>query len=508
MDWIMNHMGEHKHCSKFLDELSKRGDAFEKLVINDLSMKLGHPVVSVSTRITPETVLETKRLMHQGEPIIHSAPLSDPSTRTRGIADLLIRSDCLHNFFDISIDQIDSYHRNNLTPYYYIVVDIKFRTFKLKVDKKTPRNTPSLRAFKDQLLTYTKLVGSIQGYQVPFAFLLGRQYEYIDKKVSVYERRYDTRLVRINFTEKDHEQSQKALQWTDLVRTTKPVITADMINLNNRTEYDHIKRSIARQIGDATLVWQCGVRHRELLKLHGIDSIYDARCTADILGFNGSRARAVQAILDVNRGEQLIYYPDNQNLFPKFPNEYFIDFEIIPESLLDPLDNSVCSRRSHLFLVGIGQFVNGNWNYVAHSSAGIDIHHEKDLINRVIAFLPDDATLYHWGHIEKTLWTRLLNVYNIQFTNYNWVDMYSVFIHTPVAIKGCFDYGLKSIALQMASHGMIQSIWTTSMNGTECATHALDSYTNNKCIDETILYNETDCRVLCEIISYFRNFTS
>ena len=514
-DWIKKHGSIPVNEQLFMKALSKQGNSFEEFVVRDLSNKIGKSIPTVSTIINSHTVKETIRLMTEGTPIIHSAPLRDTETKTQGIADLLVRSDCFHQFFKQSIPRTERYHANNLShSFYYVVIDIKFRTFKLQTDKETPYKSPSIAAFRDQLFTYTSLVGKIQGYTPSFAFLLGRQYDYTINGVKYRDTCYDERLAKIIFTPETEEDNKSAREWLRKVSSSTVSLSSIYPNMSNTmSHYPDVKKRIARELGEITQIWQCGVPHRQRMLDIGVHSLYDPRCTATSLGFTGKRAECIQQIIDINHPSSThLILPEKLSLV-SYPNEFYIDFELIPESLRDTFDSKYCNRREHLFLIGIGWDEQGTWNYKGFVAKNKSSRAEKQLVTDVIAFLPPDATIYHWSHIERTSWNKISNRHHINTCNYNWVDMAKIFTDTPIAIKGCYNYKLKNISSAMQRHGMIESTWPKGiMNGVDCAAVAHILYEtrdvdihDSKEMDQIIRYNEVDCKVLWEIMSYLQS---
>ena len=78
--------------------------------------------------------------------------------------------------------------------------------------------------------------------------------------------------------------------------------------------------------------------------------------------------------------------------------------------------------------------------------------------------------------------------------------------------KGCFKFGLKDIAKAMRSHGMINaSIGSSCDSGMTAMVKAWECYNTceDPCNSEIMLdiarYNEFDCKVLWEIITYLRD---
>lgn len=93
-----------------------------------------------------------------------------------------------------------------------------------------------------------------------------------------------------------------------------------------------------------------------------------------------------------------------------------------------------------------------------------------------------------------------------------WVDLHDEMVKTPVVIKGCYRYKLKSFANAMYDHGLIKTKWKSGKmsNGFRAMIEAIKIYRNDSHVKaegdflDIIKYNEVDCKVMWEIVSYLR----
>ena len=155
----------------------EKGNLFEESIVKYINDNI-HPVVKVGDYITPENSEQTLQLMKNGTPIIHSAPVINKHNKTKGIIDLLVRSDYINNitsFNSLSDEETTKRASKINNPYHYVVVDVKFSTLPLRADGIHIQNTDSFTAYKSQLLIYTQAIGRMQGYNAPYAFILGRR---------------------------------------------------------------------------------------------------------------------------------------------------------------------------------------------------------------------------------------------------------------------------------------------------------------------------------------------
>jgi hypothetical protein len=506
--------------NEFIKLLYQKGHEFESLVVSTFQKKTGIHIPSIGTEVTDENVQKTINAMKKGYPMIHSAPLSSYTMKLGGVADLLIRSDCLHLFIkDTHLERAVRYKPAPLISnmYHYVVCEVKYRTLEMMSDGVHLLNNPKNKAAKTQLYIYNQILGELQGYTPSLAFMIGRRCQYYQNQVKYRISKFDDRLGTVDFEGRDHrvvEESVKAIEWVRDCKVDAP--DWDVLPLPSRIElypnmcnqsiWDYTKKNIATSIGDITQIWQCGPMVRNNMVGRGITSFYDPKCTADALGLRGEKAVVVDAILDIQRQSvDLIRILSDIDL-DRRENEFYIDFEIIPESLCDDFKSEYCDRRSHLFLIGIGWGVD-EWNYKSFVAANMSDASVCRIIDQVIDFIPDGATLYHWNHTEKTYFTNFLKTHRIQCDKkFEWVDLFHLFQTTPIVLKGCLDFKLKSIATQMFENGWIQTNWTNEMkNGLECSVEAYYAYRRGLELNTSIIgYNEKDCKVLWEILEYLR----
>ena len=140
-----------------------------------------HPVVSIDSS---ESFESTIKLMKQGIPIIHAAPLKNRYNNTGGTADLIVRSDYLHKLVNECPLTEEEQHIESPKlgfPFHYVVIDIKFTTIPLKSDGRHILNSGMFPAYKAQTLIYNNALSYIQGYKPRYSFILGRRWKYNNK---------------------------------------------------------------------------------------------------------------------------------------------------------------------------------------------------------------------------------------------------------------------------------------------------------------------------------------
>ncbi len=538
--------------------LFRQGSAFEAAVVAHLRTLTS--VVTIAEG--PEDIRdlrkaeETFAAMVGGEPVIHQAVLRDADFRAYGAPDLLVRSDELHRLFP---DAIDSEAALIPAPdlgserWHYRVVDIKFTTLSLLVDGQLD-NSESSPAFKAQLFIYNKAISRLQGYLPPQAYVLGRGWGQKKKGETYRGTNCMERLAPVaqNYSFSDgrslDEAVRAAADWVRRVRregsvwTALPEPSVDELrpNMNNEEDgpWHTVKRHIARELEDLTLLWQVGVAARRGAIASGISRWTDAACTPREVGVTGPKqAPTLQAILDVNRSDDgSPVRPDRIHTAedewrPVPPLEFYVDFETV-QDLND--DFSLIPEKGGqplIFMIGCGHIENGEWRYTCFTVDELTEACEATIIDAWFEHMEsvrqrlspdgDEPRLFHWAHLERTWLETQHNSAKARHSGNDWpsprwFDFYlRVMQSEPVVVRGAFDFGLKDVANAMHSHGLIETLWKEGptdglgamVGAWSCATEAVErgcALSETELMKEIMQYNEVDCKAMMEIIRYLR----
>ena len=96
------------------------------------------------------------------------------------------------------------------------------------------------------------------------------------------------------------------------------------------------------------------------------------------------------------------------------------------------------------------------------------------------------------------------------WSDISWLDLCDLFKSEPITIKGATNFKLKTIASMMYQHGMIKTKYNDDgiKDGRLAAFMAQEYYKNKggDIMSDIISYNETDCKVLWDILKYLRKY--
>ena len=553
VDWLKlsNRRGTRKtnvytHASGFTEFIMNRGVEFESELVKYINIHRV-PVVSVSEYITDESVRKTKNLMFQGVPLIHSAPVRNYKTGTQGVIDLLIRSDFLNKLVDeepLTLEESTIPSPKLNKKYHYVVIDVKFSTLPLRADGKHLLNSGSYPAYKAQCLVYTEAVGLIQGFTAPHSFIMGRRWRFNKGGLFNQNQTCLNRLGKISYDSVDLDYKRRtrdAIEWVRDVRANGhtwsvnppsrielyPNMCVDSGNWNDE------KEKIADRIGEITNVWYIGVKQRIIAIEKGVSSWRDNRCTTTTMNMSGSRAQTIDAILDINRQNVDKIRPAviKSNLYnwKIESNELYVDFETLSDIFSDFSCLPQQSRTDMIFMIGVGWSDKGVWNYKKFICSKPSYEEEYRIMNDFIEFVSErgQPKVYYW-HAESNFWkTAECRQFDLARENSNqerenhisdkwkvnqWHDLCKLFLTEPIVVKDCFKFGLKAIAGAMRKHGMISacmeskcSSGLSAMIGAWKTYSESDNPENSEIMKDIIKYNEFDCKVLWEILTFLRH---
>jgi hypothetical protein len=539
--------------ANFSEYIMGKGNSFESAVIQLLQNRT-HP--QDWARVVPEGgrrsssihtyARRTLELIKQGVPFIYQGMLLNnegPLTQTYGSPDLLVRSDHLGRLVRQNPLEDPEHPAPMLgKKYHYVVVDIKFISLNLCSDGRRIRNYGSIPAYKCQLYVYNCALGKLQGYEPPAAYILGRRYRYECQGQNYAEDDCLARLGEVQYTGWDVEyveETHRAVAWVRRLRQEgarwklypQPSVEELYPNMSLYYEgrWDHFKESYARQLGEITLLWNCGVKHRRRAHQQGVYSYRDPRCSPEVLGITGSKqASILDAIIQVNRQtsfsdvRQMVQMKLQSNPWMEpYRIRFVADFEVINSVFDDFAELPRCKEKSYLFLIGLAYQIWDEPDRPVHYESFLANHLSDEEEERIILEFRSRIRrltrqyglerrlpyVYHWGNLEAS-WTRALLT---RETDIQWYDLCESFRDNCIVVHGCFNFGLKEIAHRLYELGLIRTIWQKPLAGNSVMVMAEEAYRLHdrdlfvRRMQEIIDYNRVDCVIVHQIIDLIRS---
>jgi len=508
------------------NELSIMGYQFENIVCSLIKEKI--PFAHIKNK----SFEDTKTAMTQGIPIIFQGFLSSPSEKLKGSPDIIIRSDYIASI----IKNAPEMQQNGCAfadTWHYRIIDIKFMTLNLSVDKNYLLQTPKTKIYKVQLFTYNLLLSEIQGYNPNIAYILGRRWKTSTEKC---DNCFDM-LAPIDFINKDAEIADIAAKSYDFYNKNNVSIPEDLYpNMKLQDYFDNgfteEKTQIARSHAEITQIYHCGTTHRDNAINNGFDRWDHPNCNATTLGFRPESYlnNVVNNVITVNKSPIFTINPSPSAIkIPPIANvEFFVDFETAGDLVLEDfsqMPNAINSTR--IYLIGVLKVINFKTSdpivsYKSFITKDLSLEEERRNINKFISYIytnsSSNSPLYHWGHIEASELQAACRRHpkaRWNISNLNLIDFCDVLKKNKVAVKGTFNYKLKDIARALFSEGLIESTWETETKSGKSSLLSIKKIAeeskvlqidieDHKDFKDLLEYNKMDCIITYEIIDYFR----
>jgi hypothetical protein len=548
-----------KKNKKELNILFKNGIIFENKIFDILKNKFNDNFVKVvkeSNQVSEKNYNLTLDYMKKGVPIIAQAVLLNKINKTRGIADLLIRSDYLNKIF--RLPQISQENINIMAPklginYHYRVIDIKWTTLHLCSNGFNIRNDNRVPAYKCQLAIYNCALGNMQGYYPDKAYILGNSWNYEKNKEKYYGNSCFDLLGHIDYNNFDNKFIDLTIDGINWIRKLRrygqnwkinppsvPELYPNMVNTQD-FPWSEVKKKVADDIDELTKLWMVGPKNRKIGHINNIYKWSDNNCESSKLGIKGEKvSKLLDEIIKINRSNDEIIKPqiikNNLNNWKSETElDFYIDFETLNTCFMsDEINVLSNSNNNIIFMIGVGYVSNNKWNFKLFKMDNLTYNDEEKVIEEWKEFIDERIKEYklvnninekrlikprffHWSNAEVTSInstnSKHYNKWGSWLKQIEWVDLYKIFKSEPILIKGSFNFGLKNIVKAMYKNKLIKTKWDNNgiTNGLFAMTNAIKYYIskrNNKECEDIMYniekYNEIDCKVLWEITDYLR----
>jgi hypothetical protein len=499
--------------NNFEDVLIKKGNEFEAFILEQLKNKYEYIQIGESYQAKSIPLFQkTIKAINDKIPIIIQGVLHFYEKNIYGCPDLMVRGDILNKMYPDTLadDELDCYY----------IVDIKWSCLKMSCKGDYILNSGLQSYYKGQVLIYTMALSNILGKNITKGFILAKKYQW--KTVDYWQ----DKIGIIDYSSKDYiyyNKVDKAIEWNLKVREEgdqwtllPPCIPELYPNMKNNKDgkYRKIKNIHANKINEMTLIWNVQVNHRNNALQKGICSTNDPNCNSKALGINGANAFKIDAILEINKSIcKKVILPNkiknNYLSWRSIDNKYleiYLDYETIND----------LEGNNFIFMIGIGYIQNSKWNYkcfvLENKKKQIDLYTSFwSYINILLdKFDKEDVLFIHWYNAEPIMYNKAAKQFDLKEKTF--LDLYKIFIEEPIVVKGSKSFKLKDIAKAMYNNKLIKTTWEENNkcdNGLNAMILANDIYEqsdNVKLTDmlDIVNYNEIDCKVLYEIITYLR----
>jgi len=545
LDWLKYHKSNHTDKNqKFFNFLMMKGVEFENCVMKQIETIIGcGNIVKVGCgymdTFSYSKYIETINLMKKGMPLIYQGVVRNNKDKTFGSPDIIIRSDYVNKIVPNTLSRKECRTSSKITNgFHYVIIDIKFCTLQLKSNGQNVLNSGRSPCNKSQVIIYNSALGEMQQYTPPNCFILGRGWVYTSKNKEYSSDAFNTKLGKICPMGIDKNYClliNNGLDWLRKMRkygstwTVNPPSVPELYpNMSNQYDFPFrsYKQKLSKELKDITMLWQCGPNHRLNAHSLGIFNWGDNGCNSKVLGIKSKKyANVIDCMIKLNRDGK--YQQPTKDTIPLYYNwntskklEFFVDFESM-NNVFDDFDclPRINNTKSIVFMIGVLSIYTRDdgtvlKTYINFNVDSLNINEEQRIFtlfyNYIIQLYHQynncDYTIYHWGPIERLLYNK--RYLQSQHTSLVFSDFLKVVREAGVLIEGVFDFSLKSYGTQLLKQQNKTGGWSETLtDGLNVMVEANEYYTNpakKYILNNIIKYNEIDCKMVYEVLQYFR----
>ena len=519
-----------KNNSKFNYQrfLHKLSNNFKNAVIKNLNKRFNKKVINVlynKEYKSIEKFKKTKKLMKNKVPIITNPLLYNYKKKIYSTPDLLIRSDYINKIYEfVGYETDDELSKGCVYSdnWHYRVINIKYCSLHFNKDNRTIRNKTNVKKYKTDVILANEILENIQKYNPNISYIhcysstINKQKHYGYYKLGEVDTLNNDNLIL--------EKTNNAIQWIKKLRkhghkwniSSRTELYPNMCNRNDYP-YHSIKKKIAEELNEITLIWNIGINERN--KYHN-NEIYSYK---DITNHKNP---LINKIIETNisRNKTTKKNINIQSYIPKGTTQFYIDFEttnIIDETFNNIKNYNIDNNKTNnydnykqlLYMIGYGWEYKGEWKYKTLMVNRLTKKEEKRIVKEFIRIMNrfKNSLLIHWSNAEKVIMNKVLLEHNLEY-KFNWIDLLDIYKKQKITIKGCYSYGLKHIAKNLFNLGHINIKWEDDeisaldailvpINAEkECAKKNITNINQFSYINSIIKYNEIDCRILYELV--------
>lgn len=283
------------------------------------------------------------------------------------------------------------------------------------------------------------------------------------------------------------------------------------------SKWQKVKKEIAERQEDVTLLYRCGHDKRMLADNKDITSW--KKIKADELNISSEKIRkSVDQSIVVNKSRYFQILPKKfsqkaKDALKHHNLELYLDYETFNYRDNHKDISNLDLGETVVYLIGCGFVKDGIWSFKTYVLQSLSKEDKQKLFHFWLEDFNDkgDIQIYSWGPTEKNLFEKVTGSESL-FNERNYTDLLKVFRDESVAITGLHGYSLKNFAKAMKQNDCIETIWDNSevssgldaMQAGEKLYTEFDSEERARQLQSIISYNEVDCKVMWEIVSYFR----
>jgi len=462
----------------------------------------------------------TNSYMEQNYDIIINPHFYDSNMNIFSNPTLIVNNNSLHDVFNISNNNNSGY-----TLFNKVIKNIKFI------------NNGSILS-NDLIHSYYKTCNNVdnyvlnqnQKYNNNKSYIIGEKWNYLDNNTKIISSESNDfskiGVVTLNSYRDLKKNLLKYINWINDIKKKddKYIIINDktyspFLSTNEQSNWNKLKKNILKNQNDVIMMYGIGNILKKKINNLGIISWNDPKFYklinySNILNLSSKNINIINNILKLNLNSNDLIYPPNKTYniekdLQKKPLEIFCDFETI---------NDFLGNENIIYLIGMTiKFPDNSIKYEYFFADNNTNECEKiiiddfiDRINELEEKYDTDSIIYCWSKAENNFIKKFNKKnnfnYHVQFT-----DLLEILKNNSILVKNnIYGFGLKNYVEAMYDHKMIKKNYKDGDcdSGDKSIINAIKYYNDNdnKCYNDLIKYNEIDCTVMYEILTFFRNF--
>lgn len=408
----------------------------------------------------------------------------------------------------------------------YLLINTSYSTLHFKVDLKDVSNEGVLFYKKCKLFSFREVFYELTD-NISHCFILGKDYYY--KKTLLPN---DEFIAKVNINENLSNSIDKAKEWIYTLKNEinkmdllpEPTHPELYPNMNNKeSDWENEKIKLAEKIKEITLIWNISYDERCDFLKKNIKKWDDPKLLKEL---KESKKKNIQErMIHMNQQKEILLYP-RKNIsygFQKILNnvdENNIYFDVESFLSFDEKKDPSFQQKNDNPILGILGYIYNDVFY-NHTIDKFSKNDEKRIVKSFSDHLnkisknKKPINIYHWGHAENRYMDYIHDEFSmISFPSYNLINVLDHFRLEPIIVQGIFKFGLKTVGKALYENNLINTTWGDNDNGLDSMILFKEICMKNTQniplkrfldIKEIIDYNETDCKVLYEIVELLRN---
>jgi len=267
-------------------------------------------------------------------------------------------------------------------------------------------------------------------------------------------------------------------------------------------------QKICNEVCDVSVIWQCGIKRRRLLREKKIYSWDDPSFEDHFYEMVSSplRVEIIKKMLSLSLdGKDDFLFPPKEVVLEKFPvletnisSWVFVDFET---------DYQKC-----IYL--LGYYTSGE-GYQCEWADHLDPGSEKPLMHRIysiLSFYKEKGSVLCYFVAEMNFWKERCRFHRLeQYMDLfdGMLDLSHVFIYGPLIVRNVFNFKLKNLASRMHEMGYIGVKQPEGcVDGAQSVDIAREYFRTRSADLSGVLerYNQFDCQVLYELVVFLQKY--